>query len=114
MKHFFISVLFLALATIACGGGGSDLSSCMKVTVDAISPGRTIVDVYGTVQNSCSKNARYAKIVATCYDSSGAVVGRDEEYVESLNIGNSKSFNALISDKNQSVSRCSAIVEEAK
>ena len=114
MNRFFLLILLLILAMIACGGGSNDLSACMKVTVDSISPGRTIVDVYGTVQNTCSENARYAKVVATCYDSSGAVIGRDEVYIENLDIGENKSFNALISDKNQSTSQCSAVVEEAK
>lgn len=114
MIRFFLSMLLLILATIACGGGSNDLSGCMKVTVDAISTGITIVDVYGTVQNTCSENARYAKVVATCYDSSGTVIGRDEEYIKNLGTGKSKSFNALISNQNQSISRCSAVVEEAK
>ena len=104
----------LTVTALACGGGSQDLSDCVKVTVDAVSPGMTIVDVYGTARNACSQDVRYAKVVATCYSSSGSVIARDEEYVEALNVGDSKTFDAIISDPNQQTSRCSARVEEAR
>ena len=104
----------LILAATACGGGSADLSDCVTVTVDAKSPGLTIVDVYGTAQNESSQDVRYAKVVATCFSASGTVIGRDEEYVENLGVGESKTFDALISDPNQATTRCSAAVEEAR
>jgi len=114
MNRLLLCSGLLFLAALACGGGSNDLSDCVTVTVDAISPGLTIVDVYGTARNECSEDVRYAKVVATCYSSSGAVIGRDEEYVENLAIGESTTFDALISDPNRGTSRCSAAVEEAR
>jgi hypothetical protein len=114
MNRLIFVTAVLTLAAVACGGGSNDLSDCVKVTVDAVSPGITIVDVYGTARNACSEDVGYAKVVATCYSSSGSVIARDEEYVENLDVGESKSFDAIVEDPNQQTRRCSATVEEAR
>jgi hypothetical protein len=114
MNRLLLFAGLLTLAALACGGGSKDLSDCVEVTVDAVSPGLSIVDVYGTARNACSQGVGSAKVVATCYNSSGAVIARDEEYVENLDVGESKTFDAIISDPNQQTTRCSAAVEEAR
>ena len=114
MKRLLLFTAALTFSTLACGGGSKDLSDCVDVTVDAVSGGSIVVDVYGTARNACSEHVRYAKVVATYFTSSGAVVARDEEYVEDLDPGESKTFDALVSDENQQTSRCSASVEEAR
>jgi hypothetical protein len=60
MNRVILCLVLLVLATTACGGGSNDLSDCVTVTVDTISPGRSIVDVYGTATNACSEDVSYA------------------------------------------------------
>lgn len=111
MKQLVMPLLILALAAIACGGGGgTDLSSCVDVEVSRVEAGMTITDVFGTVTNNCDKRVTSAKIVATCFTASGLAIGSDEEYVSGLAIGSSERFNAIVEGV---AARCSANIDEA-
>lgn len=115
MKGIIASAATLALAVIAClGGGAKDLSGCLKASVDSFEPAFSSVHVYGTIWNTCSEEVSYARVGALCYDHTDGIIGSDTEYVEDLAIGQSVAFDAIVPDRTRSTIRCSVIVIGAR
>jgi len=101
-------VLILALAALACGGGGDKLA-CIKVAIDVCDGWES----KGTVTNVCSEKINGAEVYLNTLNASGAVIDRDAEYVGSLAPGDHAYLEWLLSPDDPQVATCRAEVTKA-
>lgn len=124
MKKVFLLLLILGLLFVtSCSGsdsrGGSSSESdldiarhCLKIDLykcDDFTP-------HGTVTNNCTDEVSAAKIVITGYSEKGVAgdkVDADEEYVEDIQVGDEKDFEAVFSTSSKGkIKSCKAVVED--
>lgn len=104
MRRLLAISALLALAALACGGGGSGLTGCVDVEIDVCDGWES----KGTVTNNFSETLKAAEIYLTTIDSSGNVLDRDPEYVENLAPGDHAFVEWLLSTDDPGVATCEA------
>ena len=110
MKQLVLVLSVMALAALACGGGGGDKLACLRVEFDLCSNS----SVQGTVTNICEETVSGAEIYATIVDGVGNTVERDAEYITSaLAPGEHAYLEWVFAENGPANMRCRAEVTKA-
>jgi len=75
-----LAVFFVMLSTIACvvGGGSSESTDCVNISVDSFEPKYGFVAVDITVTYNCDRSIKYIAFETKCLSTSGEVLGTDQ------------------------------------
>lgn len=92
----------------------SSAVTCVNAKVDLLDISGLYVAVEGTVTNNCTKKISYAIVYSTCFDASGNMISRDEEYVNDLEAGAKNYFRSPMKSSGADPKNCIVEVTEAK
>lgn len=106
-----LCALFLAILACVSGGGGTDVTACVDITVTSCDLDQYGGYVHGTVTNKCDTKINMVKIVAEVYSADGLLLSSDEEYVENLEPDEQKTFKAIMDTPASKGKICKAKVE---
>jgi len=79
-KFVSLAVFFLMISTIACvvGGGGSESTDCVNISVDSIEAKDGFVAVDNTITYNCDRSIKYIVFETKCLSTSGEVLGTNQ------------------------------------
>ncbi len=78
-----LAVFFLMLSTIACvvGGGGSESTDCVNISVDSFEGRDGFVGVDNTITYNCDRSIRSLTFETKCLSASGVVIGTEHSSI---------------------------------
>jgi hypothetical protein len=109
------AVFFLMLSTIACvvGGGGSESTDCVNISVDSFEVKDGFVAVDNTITYKCDRSVKYIVFETKCLSTSGEVLGIDQAsifYNESLGFEGTEYYLIFIDTKIKQVNACYSVI----